>query len=146
MCTQTADGIPTTVTFGFVRTLLALLEQEQPDAVVIVFDAPRGATFRLVCAFGTVLSPTVSDTTKSDSLCVNVCPIRALHHVCVGAPSTNPPQTCCCAAPGESCCRHTKPTVSSPLLSSQLTWQTCSVCCTLPGYRPWQYLVTRQMT
>jgi hypothetical protein len=43
---QTKDGIPTTVTFGFVRTLLALLEQEQPDALVVVFDAPGGATFR----------------------------------------------------------------------------------------------------
>jgi hypothetical protein len=43
---QTKDGIPTTVTFGFVRSLLALLEQEQPDALVVVFDAPGGTTFR----------------------------------------------------------------------------------------------------
>jgi 5'-3' exonuclease len=43
---QTADGIPTTVSFGFLRSLLALLEQERPDAVVVVFDAPGGNSFR----------------------------------------------------------------------------------------------------
>jgi hypothetical protein len=45
---QTDDGIPTTVTFGFVRTLLALVEQEQPDALVVVFDAPGGSLSRSV--------------------------------------------------------------------------------------------------
>lgn len=28
------------------RTLVALLEAEQPDAVIVVFDAPGGTSFR----------------------------------------------------------------------------------------------------
>lgn len=43
---QTTTGIPTTVSFGFVRSLLALLEQERPDALVVVFDGPGGNTPR----------------------------------------------------------------------------------------------------
>jgi DNA polymerase-1 len=36
----TSDGIPTTVCFGFLRSLSALLEQEQPHALLVAFDAP----------------------------------------------------------------------------------------------------------
>ncbi|KAF6260996.1 hypothetical protein COO60DRAFT_1459402 [Scenedesmus sp. NREL 46B-D3] len=36
----TTDGIPTTVCFGFLRSLAALLEQEQPHSLVVAFDAP----------------------------------------------------------------------------------------------------------
>jgi 5'-3' exonuclease len=36
----TSDGIPTTVCFGFLRSLAALLELEQPQALVVAFDAP----------------------------------------------------------------------------------------------------------
>lgn len=39
---QTTTGIPTTVSFGFMRSLLAHLEQERPDALVVVFDGPGG--------------------------------------------------------------------------------------------------------
>jgi hypothetical protein len=37
---STSDGIPTTVCFGFLRSLAALLEQEQPAALAVAFDAP----------------------------------------------------------------------------------------------------------
>lgn len=37
---STSDGIPTTVTFGFLRSLAVLLEEEQPDALIVAFDAP----------------------------------------------------------------------------------------------------------
>lgn len=36
----TSDGIPTTVCFGFLRSLAALLEQEAPHSLVVAFDAP----------------------------------------------------------------------------------------------------------
>ena len=39
---QTTDGHPTAATYGFCMTLRALLEREQPDAVAIAFDGPRG--------------------------------------------------------------------------------------------------------
>jgi DNA polymerase-1 len=39
---QTTSGHPTAATYGFCMTLRALLEREQPDAVAIAFDGPRG--------------------------------------------------------------------------------------------------------
>ncbi|MFN3728669.1 MAG: DNA polymerase I [Fimbriimonadaceae bacterium] len=42
---STADGRPTNALFGFLNMFLTLLQQEQPDAVVVAFDAP-GKTFR----------------------------------------------------------------------------------------------------
>ena len=39
---QTKAGHPTAATYGFCMTLRALLEREQPDAVAISFDGPRG--------------------------------------------------------------------------------------------------------
>lgn len=38
---STSDGIPTTVTFGFMRSLQVLLEEEKPDALIVAFDAPQ---------------------------------------------------------------------------------------------------------
>ena len=38
----TKKGHPTAATYGFCMTLRALLEREQPDAVAISFDGPRG--------------------------------------------------------------------------------------------------------
>ncbi len=43
---QTTDGHPTAATYGFCMTLRALLEREQPDAVAIAFDGPRGELAR----------------------------------------------------------------------------------------------------
>jgi hypothetical protein len=42
---QTSGGIPTSVTFGFMRSLMALLQEEQPQGLVVIFDAP-GPSFR----------------------------------------------------------------------------------------------------
>ena len=38
----TEDGHPTAATYGFCTTLRALIEREQPDAIAIAFDGPRG--------------------------------------------------------------------------------------------------------
>lgn len=42
---SSSDGTPTNALFGFLRMLFALLDQEQPDAVVVAFDA-HAPTFR----------------------------------------------------------------------------------------------------
>ncbi len=42
---STSDGRPTNAVFGFTGMLFQLLERENPDAIVIAFDAP-GKTFR----------------------------------------------------------------------------------------------------
>jgi DNA polymerase-1 len=42
---STSDGKPTNALFGFVGMLFQLLERENPDAIVVAFDAP-GLTFR----------------------------------------------------------------------------------------------------
>ncbi|MCU0863312.1 MAG: DNA polymerase I [Planctomycetes bacterium] len=41
-----SDGHPTAATYGFCTTLRALLEREQPDAIAIAFDGPRGDLLR----------------------------------------------------------------------------------------------------
>jgi hypothetical protein len=46
----TSDGIPTTVCFGFLRSLAALLEQEQPHALIVAFDAPA-KSFRCAASY-----------------------------------------------------------------------------------------------
>ena len=43
---RTADGTPTNAAYGFVNMLNKALREEQPDHVVVVFDAPGGAPFR----------------------------------------------------------------------------------------------------
>tara|TARA_R110002072_G_scaffold228234_8_gene385226 strand:- start:63606 stop:66305 length:2700 start_codon:yes stop_codon:yes gene_type:complete len=42
----TEDGHPTAATYGFCTTLRALIEREQPDAMAIAFDGPRGDLLR----------------------------------------------------------------------------------------------------
>ncbi len=42
---STSSGQPTNAAYGFTNMLLLLLEQQQPDAVIVAFDAP-GPTFR----------------------------------------------------------------------------------------------------
>src|SRR5688500_16091930 len=42
---STTDGRPTNALFGFISMLFYLLEKEQPDSVLVAFDAP-GKTFR----------------------------------------------------------------------------------------------------
>ena len=42
----TAGGMPTNAVFGFTRMLLALLQEERPDYLAVVFDPPREETFR----------------------------------------------------------------------------------------------------
>ncbi|MFT4512279.1 MAG: DNA polymerase-1 [Planctomycetota bacterium] len=42
----TEDGHPTAATYGFCTTLRALIEREQPDAMAISFDGPRGDLLR----------------------------------------------------------------------------------------------------
>ena len=42
----TKDGHPTAATYGFCTTLRALIEREQPDAMAIAFDGPRGDLLR----------------------------------------------------------------------------------------------------
>lgn len=42
----TEDGQPTAATYGFCTTLRALIEREQPDAIAIAFDGPRGDLLR----------------------------------------------------------------------------------------------------
>src|SRR5690606_41358704 len=42
----TEDGHPTAATYGFCTTLRALLEREQPDAIAIAFDGPKGDLLR----------------------------------------------------------------------------------------------------
>lgn len=42
---STSDGKPTNAVFGFTGMLFQLLERENPDAIVVAFDAP-GKTFR----------------------------------------------------------------------------------------------------
>jgi DNA polymerase-1 len=42
----TEDGHPTAATYGFCMTLRALIEREQPDAMAISFDGPRGDLLR----------------------------------------------------------------------------------------------------
>jgi DNA polymerase-1 len=39
------DGFPTNAAYGFVNMLLKVIREEQPDCVIVVFDAP-GKTFR----------------------------------------------------------------------------------------------------
>ncbi len=43
---RTADGTPTNAAYGFVNMVNKALREEQPDHVVVVFDAPGGAPFR----------------------------------------------------------------------------------------------------
>jgi DNA polymerase-1 len=43
---RTAEGAPTNAAYGFVNMLNKALREEQPDHVVVVFDAPGGAPFR----------------------------------------------------------------------------------------------------
>jgi len=43
---RTADGTPTNAAYGFVNMLNKALREEQPDHLVVVFDAPGGAPFR----------------------------------------------------------------------------------------------------
>src|SRR5690606_15684767 len=43
---RTSDGTPTNAVYGFVNMLNKALREEQPDHVVVVFDAPGGAPFR----------------------------------------------------------------------------------------------------
>lgn len=43
---RTADGTPTNAAYGFVNMINKALREEQPDHVVVVFDAPGGAPFR----------------------------------------------------------------------------------------------------
>lgn len=50
----TATGIPTTVTYGFVRSLMALLEQEKPGHLLVAFDS-ASPTFR--CSAGCMSTP-----------------------------------------------------------------------------------------
>ena len=42
----TADGMPTNAVFGFTKMLLALLQENCPDYLTVVFDPPRAETFR----------------------------------------------------------------------------------------------------
>jgi DNA polymerase-1 len=43
---RTALGVPTNAAYGFVNMINKALREEQPDHVVVVFDAPGGAPFR----------------------------------------------------------------------------------------------------
>lgn len=43
---RAADGTPTNAAYGFVNMVNKALREEQPDHVVVVFDAPGGAPFR----------------------------------------------------------------------------------------------------
>ncbi len=42
---RTSDGIPTSVCFGFLKSLLEAIDKEQPDSVAIAFDLAE-PTFR----------------------------------------------------------------------------------------------------
>jgi ribonuclease HI len=42
----TAGGMPTNAVFGFTRMLLALLQENRPDYLAVIFDPPREGTFR----------------------------------------------------------------------------------------------------
>lgn len=42
----TSKGLPTNAVFGFSRMLLALLQENRPDHLAVVFDPPREETFR----------------------------------------------------------------------------------------------------
>src|SRR5689334_23339337 len=42
---STVDGLPTAALLGLANSLLAILEQEKPDAIYVAWDAP-GKTFR----------------------------------------------------------------------------------------------------
>ena len=42
----TKGGMPTNAVFGFTRMLLALLQENRPDHLAVVFDPPREETFR----------------------------------------------------------------------------------------------------
>ena len=42
----TPGGMPTNAVFGFTRMLLALLQENRPDYLAVVFDPPREETFR----------------------------------------------------------------------------------------------------
>ena len=42
----TSGGMPTNAVFGFTRMLLALLQDQRPDYLAVVFDRPREETFR----------------------------------------------------------------------------------------------------
>ena len=42
----TAGGMPTNAIFGFTKMLLALLQDNRPDYLTVVFDPPRAETFR----------------------------------------------------------------------------------------------------
>jgi ribonuclease HI len=43
---STSGGMPTNAVFGFTRMLLALLQENRPDYLAVVFDPPREETFR----------------------------------------------------------------------------------------------------
>ena len=42
----TRDGTPTSICFGFMRTLLSVLEVEKPTAMAVVFDGPDSRKLR----------------------------------------------------------------------------------------------------
>lgn len=42
----TSSGMPTNAVFGFTKMLLALLQENQPEYLAVVFDPPREETFR----------------------------------------------------------------------------------------------------
>jgi len=42
----TSGGVPTNAVFGFTKMLLALLQENSPDYLAVVFDPPRAETFR----------------------------------------------------------------------------------------------------
>ncbi len=42
----TAGGMPTNAVLGFTRMLLALLQENRPDYLAVIFDPPREGTFR----------------------------------------------------------------------------------------------------
>jgi len=42
----TAGGMPTNAIFGFTKMLLALLQDNRPDYLTVIFDPPRAETFR----------------------------------------------------------------------------------------------------
>ncbi|MBE0597868.1 MAG: ribonuclease HI [Desulfuromonadales bacterium] len=43
---STASGLPTNAIYGFTTLLLKLLREERPAQLVVIFDPPRGETFR----------------------------------------------------------------------------------------------------